>query len=143
MEHEVSLQIQLLHDDLRREQLMASASGQGQATAPTEAGMRATAPTEAGMGVTTHMEAGRQVTVPTEAGVQDILTSINQLERIVESMQVAIAANSALFSHRLYYHQNLPIERAHPSSSVSPTKNDHSIEKDAKLSPSSPEGIDE
>jgi hypothetical protein len=75
--------------------------------------------------------------------MQDILTSINQLERIVESMQVAITANSALFSHRLYYHQNLPIERAHPSSSVSPAKNDRSIEKDARLSPSSPERIDE
>lgn len=47
--------------------------------------------------------------------VQDVFTSVEQLERIVESMQVAMNANNALLSNRLYHHQQLPHERAHPS----------------------------
>jgi len=44
----------------------------------------------------------------------EVFASIEQLERIVESMQVAMAANQALLSNRLYHHQQLPQERAHP-----------------------------
>jgi hypothetical protein len=62
----------------------------------------------------------------TEAEMQDILTNINQLERIVESMQVAMAANSKLLSHRLSHHQRLPAERAHPVGSLSPTEEEMS-----------------
>lgn len=56
------------------------------------------------------------------AHIQDIFTSIEQLERVVESMQVAMNANHTLLSNRLYHHQRLPLERAHPSghSTVSP-----------------------
>jgi hypothetical protein len=46
--------------------------------------------------------------------LQDIFTSIEQLEHVIESMQVAMNANHALLSNRLYHHQNLPAERAHP-----------------------------
>jgi hypothetical protein len=49
--------------------------------------------------------------------IQEIFTSIEQLERLIESMQVTMTANSALLSNRLYYHQQLPAERAHPAQS--------------------------
>ncbi len=45
--------------------------------------------------------------------MQDIFQSMEQLERLIESLQVAMAANSALISSRLYHHQQLPVERAH------------------------------
>jgi len=45
--------------------------------------------------------------------MQDVFKSIEQLERLIESVQMAMAANSALISNRLYHHQQLPIERAH------------------------------
>ena len=48
--------------------------------------------------------------------MQDVFRSIEQLERLIESMQVAMTTNSALISNRLYYHQQLPLERAHPGS---------------------------
>jgi hypothetical protein len=35
----------------------------------------------------------------------------------MESMQVAMTANHALLSNRLYHHQQLPLERAHPNPS--------------------------
>jgi hypothetical protein len=47
--------------------------------------------------------------------VQEVLHGIEHLERIVESLQVAMTANNALLSNRLYHHQQLPLERAHPS----------------------------
>ncbi len=50
--------------------------------------------------------------------MQDVFRSIEQLERLIESMQVAMATNSALISNRLYYHQQLPLERAHPGSQL-------------------------
>ncbi len=53
--------------------------------------------------------------------MQDIFTSIEQLEHIIESMQVAMNANHALLSNRLYHHQNLPAERAHPRERTSPS----------------------
>ncbi len=46
----------------------------------------------------------------------NVFTSIERLEHIIESMQVAMTSNSALLSNRLYHHQQLPLERAHPSS---------------------------
>jgi hypothetical protein len=49
------------------------------------------------------------------SSMQDVIHSIEQLERIVESMQVAMNANNTLFSNRLYHHQQLPPERAHPT----------------------------
>lgn len=46
--------------------------------------------------------------------VEEVLHGIEHLERIIESMQVAMTANNALLSNRLYHHQQLPLERAHP-----------------------------
>ncbi len=45
--------------------------------------------------------------------MQEVFQSIEQLERIIESMQVAMTANHALLSNRLFHHQQLPLERAH------------------------------
>ena len=47
--------------------------------------------------------------------VQEVFQSIEQLERVIESMQVAMTANHALLSNRLFHHQQLPLERAHPA----------------------------
>nr|BBH91882.1 hypothetical protein KTA_00810 [Thermogemmatispora argillosa] len=47
---------------------------------------------------------------------QQVFQSIERLEQLVESLQVAMTANHALLSNRLYHHQHLPLERAHPSS---------------------------
>jgi len=55
--------------------------------------------------------------------MQDVFRSIEQLERLIESMQVAMATNSALISNRLYYHQQLPQERAHPVQQTSTREN--------------------
>lgn len=46
--------------------------------------------------------------------LRDIFKSIEQLERIVESMQVTMTTTSSLLTNRLYHHQQLPLERAHP-----------------------------
>ena len=43
----------------------------------------------------------------------EMLSGIEQLEHIVESMQVAMTANHAFLSNRLFHHQQLPLERAH------------------------------
>jgi hypothetical protein len=45
--------------------------------------------------------------------MQEIFQSIAQLERNLEAMQVAMAANHAMLSNRLYHHQQLSMERAH------------------------------
>ncbi len=50
----------------------------------------------------------------TITNMQDVFTSIERLERIIESMQVAMTSNHALLSNRIYHHQQLPLERAHP-----------------------------
>ena len=58
---------------------------------------------------------------PYSAGVtsiQEVLHSIEHLERIIESMQVAMTANHALLSNRLFHHQQLPLERAHPGGHI-------------------------
>ncbi len=52
----------------------------------------------------------------THTSIQEVLHGIEHLERIVESLQVAMTANHALLSNRLYHHQQLPLERAHPGS---------------------------
>ncbi|WP_069801259.1 hypothetical protein [Thermogemmatispora onikobensis] len=51
-----------------------------------------------------------------QAAFQQVFQSIERLEQLVESLQVAMTANHALLSNRLYHHQHLPLERAHPSS---------------------------
>jgi len=53
--------------------------------------------------------------------MQEVFQSIEQLEHLIESMQVAMTTNHALLSNRLYHHQQLPLERAHPGSQVAPT----------------------
>jgi phenylalanyl-tRNA synthetase alpha subunit len=50
------------------------------------------------------------------SSMQEVLRGIDHLERIIESMQVAMTSNHALLSNRLYHHQQLPLERAHPTS---------------------------
>jgi hypothetical protein len=47
--------------------------------------------------------------------IQEVLHGIEHLEQIIESMQVAMTSNHALLSNRLYHHQQLPLERAHPA----------------------------
>lgn len=53
--------------------------------------------------------------------MQEVFQSIEQLEHLIESMQVAMTTNHALLSNRLYHHQQLPLERAHPGSPLPPT----------------------
>ncbi len=69
------------------------------------------------------MMQGRQS--PSNAGnltnMQEVFQSIEQLEHLIESMQVAMTTNHALLSNRLYHHQQLPLERAHPNGQVAPT----------------------
>lgn len=60
----------------------------------------------------------------TISNMQDVFTSIDRLERIIESMQVAMTSNHALLSNRMYHHQQLPLERAHPGQQES--MNQHS-----------------
>jgi len=57
----------------------------------------------------------RENSVESLSSMQDVFTSIEQLEHLIESMQVAMTNNSALLANRLYHHQQLPLERAHPS----------------------------
>jgi hypothetical protein len=47
------------------------------------------------------------------ANLQATFENIEQLERIVESLQVAMTANHALLSNRLRHHQHTPLEQAH------------------------------
>ncbi|GER85955.1 hypothetical protein KDW_01170 [Dictyobacter vulcani] len=49
------------------------------------------------------------------AVTQNAAKSVERLEQLIEAMQVAMTSNSALISNRLYHHQQLPLERAHPS----------------------------
>ncbi|GCE24690.1 hypothetical protein KDA_01740 [Dictyobacter alpinus] len=49
------------------------------------------------------------------AATQHTAKSIERLEELIEAMQVAMTSNSALISNRLYHHQQLPLERAHPT----------------------------
>lgn len=61
--------------------------------------------------------------------IQDVFTSIEQLERIIELLQVAMTANHTLLSNRLYHHQHLPLERAHPAQpSAQPSTNESGVQ---------------
>ncbi len=55
------------------------------------------------------------------SNMQEIFQSIEQLERNLEAMQVAMAANHAMLSNRLYHHQQLSMERAHNNSPSTPS----------------------
>ena len=57
--------------------------------------------------------------------MQEVFQSIEQLERIIESMQVAMTANHALLSNRLYHHQQLSLERAHGNNPTSQARLSH------------------
>lgn len=57
--------------------------------------------------------------------MQEVFQSIEQLERIIESMQVAMSANHALLSNRLYHHQQLSLERAHGNNPTPPARLAH------------------
>ena len=52
--------------------------------------------------------------------MQEVFQSIEQLGSIIESMQVAMTANHALLSNRLYHHQQLSLERAHGNNPTPP-----------------------
>jgi hypothetical protein len=43
-----------------------------------------------------------------------LVQAVEQLERLVESMQVALVANDTFLANRLSLHQQLPSEQAHP-----------------------------
>jgi hypothetical protein len=51
--------------------------------------------------------------------MQDVFSSVEQLEQLIEALQVTMTANHTLLSSRLYYHQHQPLERAH--STVQPS----------------------
>ena len=63
-----------------------------------------------------HVQASPQSFDEMPTSMQEVLRGIDHLERIIESLQVAMTSNSALLSNRLYHHQQLPLERAHPAS---------------------------
>ncbi|TMC89625.1 MAG: hypothetical protein E6J10_00965 [Chloroflexi bacterium] len=68
--------------------------------------------------------------------MQEVFQSIEQLGRLIESMQVAMTANNALLSNRLYHHQQLPLERAHASNHALSTNTPHSDGTNASTPPS-------
>ncbi len=68
--------------------------------------------------------------------MQEVFQSIEQLGRLIESMQVAMTANHALLSNRLYHHQQLPLERAHASNHALSTNTSHPDGTNASTSPS-------
>ena len=55
--------------------------------------------------------------------MQDVFTSVEQLEHLLEALQVTMTANHTLLSNRLYQHQHQPLERAHPTESTSNENN--------------------
>ncbi len=59
--------------------------------------------------------------------LQEVFQSIEQLERIIESMQVAMTANHALLSNRLYHHQQMSYERAHGNNSAPQARLSHPV----------------
>ncbi|GCE12675.1 hypothetical protein [Tengunoibacter tsumagoiensis] len=65
------------------------------------------------------MEQSPQAVTPFQ-NMQEVYESIHQLEELIESMQVAMTANSALLSNRLYHHQHLPLDRAHAQQRIVP-----------------------
>lgn len=74
----------------------------------------------------THSLLPRENSTESLTSMQDVFSSIEQLEHLIESMQVTMMNNSALLANRMYHHQQLPLERAHPrdqenSASVHPS----------------------
>ena len=69
---------------------------------------------------------------------QEVFQSIEQLEHVIESMQVAMTANHALLSNRLFHHQQLPLERAHPSHPTHPGGNTASVQSPNGMNSSLP-----
>lgn len=86
----------------------------------------------------THLQDSKQVYSGSILGqgtsLQEVLSGIEHLEHVIESMQVAMTANHALLSNRLYHHQQLPLERAHPGGQihVTPANNVGSLLTQAK-----------
>ncbi|GAC1453674.1 MAG: hypothetical protein PVSMB2_01020 [Ktedonobacteraceae bacterium] len=64
-----------------------------------------------------------------ETSLKMSITGIERLELILESMQVAMTSNHALLSNRMYHHQQLPLERAHPASQEGMTHNSNNTTK--------------
>lgn len=54
--------------------------------------------------------------------MEEVFQSIEQLERLIESMQVAMTANAALLSNRLYQHQQLTDNHTHSRQSPTETQ---------------------
>jgi hypothetical protein len=79
----------------------------------------------------------------TLTNVQEVFQSIEQLERIIESMQVAMTANHSLLSNRLFHHQQLPLERAHPTQPTHPGGNTTSVQSPNGISGSLPRSTNE
>ena len=59
--------------------------------------------------------------ISSTASTQELIRGIEHLERIIESMQVVMTRNHALLANRLFHHQQLPLERAHPTGQASHT----------------------
>jgi hypothetical protein len=68
--------------------------------------------------------------------MQEVFHSIEQLERLIESMQVAMTANHSLLSNRMYHHQQLPLERAHSGNHALSTNMSHPDGTNASTPPS-------
>ena len=61
--------------------------------------------------------------ISSTTSTQELIRGIEHLERIIESMQVVMTTNHALLANRLFHHQQLPLERAHPTGQASQTSN--------------------
>ncbi len=61
--------------------------------------------------------------ISSDTTTQELIRGIEHLERIIESMQVVMTTNHALLANRLFHHQQLPLERAHPTGQASHMSN--------------------
>lgn len=61
---------------------------------------------------------GRQAQGGSPTNMQEVFQGIEQLERLIESMHAAMSTNQAVLANRLYNHQQLPLERAHPGNQM-------------------------
>jgi hypothetical protein len=84
------------------------------------------------------------IEAPILATNQDILQSIDHLEHLMESIQVAMTSNTSLISKNLYHNQQFPLERAHatnisqppaPLSKLKPASSDTEDTYTQELSP--------
>jgi hypothetical protein len=67
--------------------------------------------------------------------IREVFASIERLEHIIESMQVAMNANHALLSNRIFHHQQLPLERVHPSNNSTAPLAAHNEQKNGTTRP--------